>query len=63
MQNSAERGGNNDADKVVRSKGTLLIRNDLGIVVVWVRSDRDVAFANTSKEAKMRSIAVDWISP
>ena len=63
MQNSDVSGGKNDAARVVRSSGTLLMRNDRSMVVDCVRSDRDVAFAKTSKEPRMRSIAVDCTSP
>jgi hypothetical protein len=63
MQYSEVSGGKNDAESVVRSRGTLLIKNDRRIVVVCPRSVRDVAFARISKEARIRSVAVDWRSP
>lgn len=62
-QYSGVRGGNSDDERVVRSNGTLLMRNDRNIVVVCARSLCIVAFANTSKEARIRSIIVCWISP
>jgi hypothetical protein len=63
MQYSEVSGGKNDAERVVRSKGTLLIKKARSIVVVCARSERDVAFARISKEARIRSIAVDCTSP
>lgn len=63
MQYSEVSGGKNDAESVVRSSGTLLIKNDRRIVVVCPRSVRDVAFARMSKEARIRSMAVDCTSP
>jgi len=59
IQYSDVRGGNNDAESVARRRGILLIRNDLRIVIDWARSFRNVAFASTSKAARIRSIKVD----
>ena len=59
MQYSEVSGGKNDAERVVRSKGTLLIKNDRRMVAVCPRSVRDVAFARISNEARIRSMAVD----
>jgi hypothetical protein len=59
IQYSDVRGGNSDAESVARSKGILLIRNDLRIVIDWARSFRNVAFASISKAARIRSTIVD----
>lgn len=58
IQYSEVNGGNKDDVRVVRSNGTLFMRNDRKIVVAWARSFRKVAFAKTSKEARIRSIIV-----
>ena len=63
IQYSDVRGGKNDADRPVRSKGTLLIRNERRIVVVCARSLCSFALAKMSKEASIRSMVVDCISP
>lgn len=59
IQYSEVRGGNNDAERVVRRRGILLMRNDLRIVVACARSLLNVAFARTSKAARIRSMIVD----
>jgi hypothetical protein len=59
IQYSDVRGGNNDAESVVRMRGILLMRNDLRIVIDWARSLRNVAFAKISKAARIRSTIVD----
>ena len=59
MQYSDVSGGNNDAERVARSRGILLIRNDLSIRMVRARSFLAVAFASISNEARMRSTIVD----
>lgn len=63
MQNSAVSGGNSDADKPAMSKGNLLIRNDLTRVVSCTFSFRNVALANMSNEARIKSRIVVRISP
>ena len=63
MQYSDVRGGKNDADRVVRSRGTLLIRKERRRVVVCADSLCSFALARMSKDARIRSIAVDWTSP
>ncbi len=63
MQYSGVSGGYNDAERVVRSRGTLFIKKDLSIVVVCPRSVRDVALARMSKEARIKSMAADCTSP
>ena len=50
-------------DKVASNNGTLLIRNDRSNTVDWLFSLRNMAFARTSKDARMRSIHVVCISP
>lgn len=59
MQYSEVRGGKSEAENVARRSGILLMRNDLRIVIDWARSFRNVAFAKTSKAARIRSIIVD----
>ena len=59
IQYSEVRGGNNDAERVARRSGILLIRNDLRMVMNAARSFRNVAFASISKAARIRSIMVD----
>jgi hypothetical protein len=56
IQYSDVRGENSDAESVARRIGILLTRNDLRIVMDWARSFRNVAFANMSKAARVRSI-------
>lgn len=63
MQYSDVRGGKNDADRVVRSKGTLLVRNDRRMAVVCAGSLCSLALANMSKEARIRSMVVVCTSP
>lgn len=63
MQYSEVSPGKNDPERVVSNRGTLLIKNDRSMVVVCTPSPRDVAFARTSNEARIRSIAVDRTSP
>lgn len=63
MQNSDVRGGKNDAERAVRSRGTLLIRNERRRVVVCTASLCSFALAKMSKDARIRSIAVDCTSP
>lgn len=62
-QYSDVRGGKKDADRVVRSRGTLLTRKERRRVVVCVDSLCSFALAKMSKDARIRSIAVDWASP
>ena len=50
-------------DKVASNNGTLLLRNDRSSTVDWVFSLRNIAFARTSNDARMRSIHVVCISP
>ena len=63
MQYSDVSGGKKDAESAVRRRGTLLTKNDRRIIVACPRSVRDVAFANMSKEARIKSMAVDCTSP
>ena len=58
MQYSEVSGGKYDAERVDMSRGSLLMRNERRMVVVWAGSLRKVAFARTSKDARMRSIVV-----
>ena len=59
IQYSEVRDVNSDAESVARSKGILLMRNDLRIVIDWARSLRKVAFASILKAARIRSTIVD----
>jgi len=59
IQYSDVRGGNNEAERVARSRGILLIRKHLRIVMNAARSFRNVAFARISNAASIRSIIVD----
>ena len=63
IQYSEVRGGKKEAERVDMRRGTLLTRNDRRIVTDRGRSLRNVAFANISKDARMRSIVVDCTSP
>jgi hypothetical protein len=63
IQYSEVRGGKNDAESVERRRGILLIRKERRAVMESFFSFRKVALANTSKEARIRSIAVLCRSP
>lgn len=63
IQYSGVRGGNKDEDKVDSRRGILLMRKDRRISVVGAFSLRKFAFANMSKDARIRSIIVCRISP
>jgi hypothetical protein len=63
MQYSDVNGGKNDADKVLRIRGTLLIRNERRIVRVCPRSLCSFALAKMSKDARIRSMVIDCTSP
>lgn len=63
IQYSDVSGGKNDREREVRSRGTLLLRNDRRRVVVCTGSLCSFAFAKMSKDARIRSIVVDCTSP
>lgn len=54
MQISTLRGGNVEVDRVARSNGSLLMRNDRSTRVVCVFSFREIELAKTSKDAVIR---------
>jgi hypothetical protein len=62
IQYSGVRGGKNDAERVARSRGTLLMRNERRMVVVCACSFRNLAFARMSKDARIRSMVEDCTS-
>jgi hypothetical protein len=57
------RGANIESAKVASNNGSLLIRYDRSRCPVFWPSFRKTALARTSKEARIRSIVVFWISP
>jgi hypothetical protein len=62
MQGSGLSGGNIEVERTERSSGTLLLRNERRIVVVWIFSFRKVALANMSKDDRINSMHVVCIS-
>lgn len=63
IQYSDVKGGKNDAASVDIRSGTLLIKNERRTVIASFFSLRNVALANISKDARIRSIVVVCKSP